>query len=93
MLVFGSVALVAGLVGLVAHYYAPGSLYTLALAALSGYLGLGALVALILFLLVRTPAGWAGAAASALVVVWLVSSMRCITWPNQLRCVARTSWL
>ena len=73
MMVFGIIALGLGVVGLVAHYYPPGSLYTLALAAGSVYLSLGALVAVVSFILVRSPAGWVGAAVSAAIVVWLVA--------------------
>ena len=73
MFVFGIIALCVGVIGLVAHYYAPGSLYTLALAAGSAYLSLGALVAAVLFAFVRTPAGWVGCAVSAVLVVWLVA--------------------
>lgn len=73
MVSFGIVGLVLAFVGLFGHYHSPGSVYTLALASFSAYLGLGALVAAVLFVFVRTRAGWVGFAASVLVVLWFVA--------------------
>jgi endonuclease/exonuclease/phosphatase (EEP) superfamily protein YafD len=67
---FAVAGLVVGLVGIVAHYRAPGSTYTLALSAFAVYLGIGAVVAAVLFALLRTRVGWAGFAIAVGVLVW-----------------------
>lgn len=73
ILAIATVALVCATIGLAAHYYAPGSVYTLALAAFSAYLGLGSLVAAVLFALVRTRSAWAGFAVAVVVATWMVA--------------------
>ncbi|HEY8301715.1 MAG TPA: endonuclease/exonuclease/phosphatase family protein [Jatrophihabitans sp.] len=64
--------LAASLIGLLARYLTPGSEYVLGAATFSGYLALGALVAVLLFALARSRAGWVGCALSGAVVVWTV---------------------
>lgn len=70
LIVFAVAGLLVGLVGILSHYRAPGSTYTLALSAFAVYLGLGAVVSAVLFALLRSPLGWAGCAVAVCVVVW-----------------------
>ncbi|HEY2298125.1 MAG TPA: endonuclease/exonuclease/phosphatase family protein [Jatrophihabitans sp.] len=70
---FAVAALAVGLVGIFSHYHAPGSTYTLALSAFATYLGIGAVLAAVLFALLRTRLGWAGCAVAIGVVVWTVA--------------------
>lgn len=72
MFAFGIIGLAVGIVGIVAHYYSAGSVYTLALAAFSPYLSIAAVGAALVFAFIRTPAGWVGCAVSAAVVSWFV---------------------
>jgi endonuclease/exonuclease/phosphatase (EEP) superfamily protein YafD len=73
LIAVAAAGLLVGLVGIVSHYRAPGSTYTLALSAFALYLGLGAVVSAVLFALVRSPLGWAGCAVAVCVVIWTVA--------------------
>jgi endonuclease/exonuclease/phosphatase (EEP) superfamily protein YafD len=73
LIVIGAIGAVAGVIGLVAHYYAPRSVYTLALAALSPYFLVPAVVAAVVFAIARGVSGWTGLAVSAVLVVWLAA--------------------
>ena len=73
LIVFAVAGLLVGLVGIVSHYRAPGSTYTLALSAFALYLGFGAVVAAVLFALLRSRVGWVGCAVAVGVVIWTVA--------------------
>jgi endonuclease/exonuclease/phosphatase (EEP) superfamily protein YafD len=73
LVVLAGLAELLALAGLAAHYYVPGDLYLLALAAFSPYLGAGALIAAALWAFVTGPVRWIGVATSAVVLVWTVA--------------------
>jgi endonuclease/exonuclease/phosphatase (EEP) superfamily protein YafD len=66
----GVLGLLASLIGLIAYYWNSGSLYTLALAAFSPYLAIGALVAAVLFAISRGVTGWIGLGLCLAVLLW-----------------------
>lgn len=70
LIAFAVAGLLVGLIGIVSHYRAPGSTYSLALSAFAVYLGLGAVVSAVLFALQRTPLGWVGCAVAVAAVAW-----------------------
>ena len=72
LVLLGAVGLLGGVVALVAYYWTPGSVYTLALAVGSPYLVLGALAGAALFAVARQVSGWIGFGSCLAILAWSV---------------------
>jgi endonuclease/exonuclease/phosphatase (EEP) superfamily protein YafD len=73
LITLGVIGLLAGVLGFAAYYWHPGSVVTLALAAISPYLMLGAFVAVVLFAIARGTSGWIGLGLSVALAAWTVA--------------------
>jgi endonuclease/exonuclease/phosphatase (EEP) superfamily protein YafD len=69
---FGVLGALAALIGLIAYYHAPASVYALGLAAVSPYLVFGAVVAAVLFGISRGVTGWVGLGVCVALSAWFV---------------------
>lgn len=73
LITIGVLADLVALAGLIGHYRTPTSLYGVALAAFSPYLGLGAVIAAVVYGCARLRGGWIGLAVSLALVAWFAA--------------------